>query len=366
MRIVLRDTVSIYANPVPNLVSRQAVFPGLVKLDSGELLAMFSIGEAFDSADMRSYVSRSSDDGRTWQAPELMHTGEVSGDVESESYKPLKLSDGSLIAAGYTFVRPDKLTPIVDPDTSLVLPMRNRVSFSGDEGRTWTVPQVFNVEDQGLELSGPAIELASGRIIAAAPPFHLGSSGHEGWIIFSDDRGKSWDKLSTFYRSEGGEIGAWECRLCETEPGKVVVLFWAYDNANGRNLDNHIVISTDGGESSGPAISTGIHAQASSLLPLGSDRLLTIHAHRESPVGLIVRELRIARGSVEVASECALFAQETMAASTDGIADQFASLKFGQPSLLRLSETEVLATCWQVENCQYVIKGYRLGIEPDS
>jgi sialidase-1 len=52
-----------------------------------------------------------------------------------------------------------------------------------------------------------------------------------------------------------------------------------------------------------------------------------------------------------------------MASRTGDIAGQFASLKFGQPSLLRLSGNEVLAAWWQVDNCQHVIKAchIRLG-----
>ena len=39
------------------------------------------------------------------------------------------------------------------------------------------------------------------------------------------------------------------------------------------------------------------------------------------------------------------------------------SLKFGQPSLLRLSETEVLATHWAVEDGQGRILTHRLQVE---
>ena len=40
------------------------------------------------------------------------------------------------------------------------------------------------------------------------------------------------------------------------------------------------------------------------------------------------------------------------------------NLKFGQPSLLRLSETEVLATHWAVEDGQGRILTHRLQVEP--
>ena len=135
-----------------------------------------------------------------------------------------------MIATGYAFVRPDALTPIVDPVSFDVLPLKNKISFSKDLGESWSVPNVFNVLDKPLEISGPCIQLATGRILAACPPFHLGETGHSGWIIYSDDNGKSWNKLSDFFNSPNGEIAAWECRLCEIDNNGVAVMIDATHN----------------------------------------------------------------------------------------------------------------------------------------
>lgn len=355
------EEFTIYSNPDPLLVSRQATFPGIVQLVTGEIVAIFSIGQAFDAADTRAYVSRSADEGRTWTEPVRLHGHETQPE-ESESFKPLLLRDGSLLATGYVFVRPTPLTPVVDPKTLALLELRNKVSISTDGGRTWSVPETFSVEGQPLELSGPCIELSSGRIIGAAGPFHLGKTGHAGWIIASDDRGSTWRKLSEFYRSPQGNVSAWECRLCEMAPDHVAVIFWAYDNAAAANLNNHLAISSDGGATFEPARDTGIKGQASNLLPLGSDRLLTIHAHRQAPVGLVVRRIDVSGRGVRVEEELDLFMDETMGSETADIKKQFASLKFGQPSLLRLQSGEILAACWSFENSQHVIKGYRLAL----
>jgi len=166
-----------------------------------------------------------------------------------------------------------------------------------------------------------------------------------------------------FYRSSDGTIAPWECRLCELDDDKVVVLFWAYDTARQLNLDNHMVVSNDGGNSFAPAIATGIRGQASNLMALGSNRVLSIHCHREDPVSLTVRTLVLNDNSVTVESESALFETGSMASKTDDIAQQFGSLKFGQPSLLRLSDTNVIAACWRVEKGQHVITGYRLTLD---
>jgi sialidase-1 len=355
------EELTIYANPAPLLVSRQAVFPGIVQMPSGELLAMFSIGQAFDAADMRAHVSRSVDGGRSWSAPVPLHRHRFEPE-ESESFKPLLLADGRLMAAGYVFVRPDPLTPVVDPETFALLPLRNKTSFSSDGGRTWSVPGYFDVEGEPLELSGPAIQLATGRLLAAASPFHLGVENHSGWIVASDDAGSSWYKLSEFYRSPGGNVSAWEARLAEIGHGWVAVIFWAYDNRVQANLNNHIAFSHDGGASFGSALDTGLHGQASNLMPLDESRILTIHAHREEPVGLVLRRVRVSGDNFLVEEELDLFRAPSMASDSADIRRQFGSLKFGQPSLLRLQDGDVFAACWSYENGQHVIKGFRLAL----
>ena len=54
-------TKDIYTNPLPQLKSRQAIFPSLCELDDGRIAASFIIGEAFESVDSRAYISFSDD-----------------------------------------------------------------------------------------------------------------------------------------------------------------------------------------------------------------------------------------------------------------------------------------------------------------
>ena len=364
MKLAHEGEFTIYANPLPLLVSRQAAFPGLVTLPDGDILAMFSIGQAFDAADMRTHVSRSSDGGRTWSTQVALHDGTA---LESESFKPVVLPDQRLLAAGYVFERPDMVTPIADPETQALLPLRNKCCWSSDGGKTWTAPRAFSVDGAQLELSGPAIATQDVRILGAAAPFHLDDNGHEGWIIESLDGGESWHRLSVFFRSQQGNVAPWECRLCEMASGRIAVQFWAYDVSAQTNLDVHIALSTDGGHSFLPAIRTGIQAQASGLIALDETRILAIHAHREAPAGLVARVLRLSDSDVEIQAECPIFGGEAQASqNADGIVRQFGSLRFGQPGLLRLSDTDFIVSCWQVQDCQHVIRGDRLRLDTNG
>lgn len=359
MRLI--EASSIYSNPDPLLLSRQALFPGLLQLPDGDIVALFSIGQAFDAADMRTFVSRSTDEGRSWSPPMRLHNHQAVPD-EQEAFKPVRLNDGSILATGYTFVRPDPLRPIVDPNTLAVPELRVKVSRSTDDGRTWMTPRTVDIEGTPLEMSGPAAQLASGRIIAATSPFHLQKDGHAGWIVASDDAGETWFKLSEFFRAPRSDIHAWECRLAVWDEDRVVVLWWAYDHSAGINLNNHVALSSDGGASFGPAIDTGVKGQSSNIIHLEEDTFLTIHTHREVPAALTVRRVDIGDGGFRVVEALDLFASAAMGSTTAGMKQQFGDLKFGQPSLLRLTSGAIFAYCWAFEDHMYVIKGFR--IEP--
>lgn len=361
MALTAEAPFTIWANPAPLLVSRQAVFPGLVRLDDGTLIAMFAIGQAFDAADQRMYVSRSSDGGASWSEPAPVPQVNDLDMPESETLKPLVLGDGTLIATGYGFARRDPLTPIVDSASGALLPMRNKISRSHDGGLTWSPSRAFSVEGAALELSGPCIALPDGAVLGAAAPFHLGAGDQEGWLIRSDDAGRTWHRQSVFHRTENGHIAPWECRLAWLGGERIAVLFWAYDTRGECNLPNHLALSGDGGDTF-TTIDTGIAAQASNLMPLGTDRLLTIHCHREAPVSLTARIVTIDGGQIQVEAKCALLEGARAIEATDA-AGQFASLSFGQPGLVRLDEATFLAAWWQVENRQHVIKGCRLRLD---
>jgi sialidase-1 len=98
----------------------------------------------------------------------------------SESFKPTRLHDGTLLATGYVFERPDDTESIVDEATFKVLPLKNMCSRSYDHGITWDTPYAIDINGEPLELSGPCAQLETGQIVSAASPLHLDDNGHCG------------------------------------------------------------------------------------------------------------------------------------------------------------------------------------------
>ena len=362
--IEVTDSHVVYENPIPHIRSRHAYFPGLVKLPSGDLLALFAMGEAMDATNVTTYVSRSRDEGRTWDLQGPLHEKSPEHRLYSDCLKPTVLKDGILIATGYRFHRTGLEEHIANPETDGLRPGDDLVTFSSDEGRTWSVPQAIpRTRPELIEASGPSVQLRSGTILVAGQLFPLwdGSypSGHGGALLRSDDGGKTWDDRTLFCSRTLGAVSASEPRICQMQDGRIVILFWAIDHAAGGSRPNHVVASHDGGESWSDPLDTGIGAQASNVMYLGGEMLLTIHCHREGETGLYVRIVDFTDDRWRTVEEAVIWGNAP-SSRIARYAEMGKNLKFGQPSLLPLDNGEILATHWAVEDSQGRIRTHRL------
>ena len=361
----------VYENPKPHVHSRHGFFPGLAELPSGELIAMFMIAEAFESPDGTTFLSRSRDHGRTWELQGRLHGAPRLGVPTTDTMKPTLLRDGSLIAMGYRFHRLDTEQGIGIDETGGILPGEDIVSFSRDGGRTWSMPAVIGrTRPELLEISGPCLELESGDLLAVAALFKMvdGSnpSGQVGVLLRSSDRGTHWDDRNLFFRSPAGDMTPFESRICRMEDGRLVVLSWAYDQVAGRHFANQTVVSRDEGRTWSKPIDTGIMSQASGLLPLAENTLLTIHSHRDEIPGIVVRLVDFAADRWQVREELTIWGKGAARQTRTGqpMPEMFTSLRFGQPSLIRLATGEFLAAHWSMDAGQGRIHAHRLRVQP--
>jgi sialidase-1 len=425
----------------PQVSGKQAVrrrngyFPGLAILPSGDLLALFVISEAFESADATTWVARSEDLGETWnlegalrdlssrgespgaygerQSPEeiekhgspvrqpqspsgsirkSIENGKISlqikrgpgaligngGDAgektqpdvsRSDYLKPTILRDGTVIALGYCFYRRDPAAGISIEATGGILPGEDIVSFSPDEGKTWTPHRVIlRTRPELYEISGPCLELGSGDLVAVAAPFRMpdggNPSGQLGILLRSRDKGRTWTDDEIFFRSPVGNMTPYESRICEMQPGRLVAIVWAYNTAAERHHPNHIAVSHDDGRTWSSPVDTAIWGQASNLIWVGGDRLLTIHAHRGENPGIFLRLVDFRRDVWTPLEETVIYGTGSPEQTKSGqaMAEMFAALKFGQPSLLQLPDGEILAAHWTVEEGLGKIRVHRLRV----
>ncbi len=354
----------LYENAEPNLFSRHGYFPGVVKLNSGKLLCMFVMGQAFESADQTTWISTSNDSGQTWTLQGPVYDKSILGIATSDCLKPTLLIDGRLIAIGYRFDRSNPDCKLVNPQTGGLRKAEVIVSFSDDEGRSWSIPKPISLpRSASLEISGPCIELYNGVLLAGGSSFPLWDGinprGNDGVLLQSGDRGQTWSDDVLYFKSESGTVIPFETRFCQMNDGRIVAIVWAHDTAIGKNLTNHITVSNDGGQTWSSPIDTGIPAQASNLIPLEGDRLLTIHAQREGQIGLYVRVIQLQGSKLNILCEKNIW-DNAVSVKISSYSDMSTNLKFGQPSLVRLSGDEFLATHWAIIDGQGKILSHRV------
>lgn len=141
---------------------------------------------------------RSTDGGKTWSAPVTVAQGTGYGNGFGDVCV-LKTSNGKLVALyvggpGYFSSTPSA-------------PIRSYVSFSSDNGQTWTAPQNITSQIFGDGCadpvratwqgsffgSGRGLTLRDGRLMAVISARGPGFTGSHNYAVYSDDEGLTWN-----------------------------------------------------------------------------------------------------------------------------------------------------------------------------
>ena len=350
----------IYENPLPQLRARQSAFPNVCEIAPSHLLAAHQMGEAFESVDGATYVSESTDGGRSWSAPRRACAPDE-GDIPlSDCAKLTRLQDGRLVLFGYEFYREDPELPLSNAQTGGLLTDRVFYALSADNGKTWTrhieVPTAWNGH---TEASAPLTVLQDGSWatpIAGFPRWDGSAAGRTcGRLLRSTDCGRSWNDDAVCMAFPSDTVACYEQRMCQTGSGVIAVIAWNEDLVSGKRLNNHIALSVDGGHTFSAPIDTGVGGQSAGILSLGAERILTLHAVRRDTdrPGIYACIGEITGGELHLGTpECVWQPNVPMTRDTH-MAGIFSFLKFGQPGAVRLSDGTVLMTHWICEDGCY-------------
>ena len=350
---------NIYDNPLPQLKSRQSYFPNLCETDDGKLLCCFTIGEAMEAVDCCQYISESSDNGETWSEPRLIF---APGDIpENDAVKLTNIGGGRIMAFGYRFIREDPSKPQGNPETGGLLPDEVFYSVSEDGGKTFGekihVPEHWNGH---TEASGELKRLKNGALaapITGFPQWDGTWAGRNcGRLLVTEDEGKTWNDDTVCMEFPGDNVTCYEQRICVLESGTIVNIGWNEDVKEGKRLPNHITYSDDNGKTFSAPIDTGIMGQASSVCALGGEKFIAIVSRRRDTdePGVYGYVVDFSGKTFNVTDEAKLWGPEIMTRA-GGMAEIFAFLKFGQPSLFVTKAGRKFLLFWYAKEGQYSI-----------
>lgn len=364
-----RSSQLVYRNPKPHLRSRQTYHPTLLRRPDGEMLCSFDLCEAVESLDYRTWLSRSSDDGLTWQLQGQIPVDEPHCPMPV-SLRLRQMSDGTVVAFGGRWHRDDPDEGQVNRETQGMAPMDLILLRSADGGRHWGKPEILAPPVVGpcFEICHPIVELPGGRWLAPTSTWRGWSgehpSGEMAITLISDDRGKSWPRFGVSFDGRKTGYIHWEQSVAPLRDGRLLAVAWAYDPRTGRTLPTPYCFSADRGETFSAPRPTGFRGQTCKLLPLADGRLLCVYRRDDKP-GLW-GTLAHLEGDAWINEESALLWGNGLSnsgmAGASGVADGLSDLKFGYPSLLQLPSGEVMVAFWCFENWSTNIRLLRLDI----
>ena len=350
----------IYDNPLPQLRARNSAFCYACQLEDGTLLATHQIGEAFESVDGTTYISESCDGGRTWSEPRKAFDKSNEKIPITDNGKISRLSDGKLVILGYEFPRPNPDLPLGNPQTGGLLDDSVYFSVSVDNGKTWS--EHYAIPNKWVchtEASAPLYELKDGSWatpITGFPDWEGKPYARNcGRLLRSFDKGNTWNDDTVCMEFDGDTVTCYEQRLCQTTDGTLVVIGWNEDTKTGKRLNNHVTFSFDNGKTFTKPVDTGIGGQASSLLALDDNKVLSIHAIRRDTdkPGIYACIADINGGKWNVISNECVWSPNVPIIQDKKMAEVFAFLKFGQPSCIKLNDGKILLTHWVCEEGCY-------------
>jgi sialidase-1 len=365
--IEVLGTGLIYRNPKPQVHSRHAYFPSLIAMPDGELLATMDIGSAFEAADMRTFICRSSDGGKTWSRPEQIFEPDESEHPVSTTCRVSLMPDGSLMGWACLFDRTDTEIGLVNPVTDGFVETRFAVVRSHDRGMTWIAPRPVKLplDWRYFETCSPPIAI-NGRILVPSSPVRATdgslSSISNGIAFVSEDTGETWPKAVTVFPGGRDTPSAWEQKLARLSDGRLLAVCWSYDPVADGPVPNRWTVSDDGGVTFGKPGSTGIHGETCTPIALEENHVLCVYRGYKQ-LGLRAHLAKINGDKWESLADVSVWAGPSYGEEKkESKWAQMRTLQLGLPTLVRLPDGDILAAFWCVEDCVGNIRWYRFRV----
>jgi hypothetical protein len=360
----------VFRNPRPYLKSIHAWHPSIVELEHGKLLCAFDLGQAAESLDYRTYISLSENGGDNWSPPRRLFEDSVPGPT-THTVRISRMRDGTLVGLGARFYRHNTDEGLANRETMGLVPMDMILLSSRDSGRTWQGPTKIEPPLVGpaFEVCHAIVEMANGDWWAPTQtwPDWDGRAPHgmQAVALISRDQGQTWpDYVSVFDTNNRSKIH-FEQSVTQMADGRLLAVAWAYEQASRKTLATPFAVCEDGRTFSKARVS-GIRGQTAKLLSLDGDNFACVYRRHDKP-GLWMQLARLTDGEWINLEELLLWDGATDGQRTRfNTSDELSSLKFGYPTLSRLTNGEIMVAFWCSEDGVHNIRWYRLSVSAET
>jgi hypothetical protein len=368
--ITIENTGLVYRNPIPHVRSVHAYFPSVACLDNGDMLATVVLGEAFEAANLRTHLCRSTDGGETWVHEGPLYPG-TDDRLTSDACRITPLPDGGAVAFMVRHGRDDYPNEgLSNADTLGFVPTELLLLRTSDGGISWSGPSTLTPP-----LVGPSFELCSPITVLSDGRWVLPTSTWPGWDgdcpngirmigMVSHDQGATWPEYWNVMNEPEGQIFFWESKIIELADGRLMAIAWVYDADEAKDRPNHFSLSSDGGTTWSRPISTGIIGQTMTPYPLADGRVLSVYRRMDEP-GLWADVARIENDQWVSESSAPLWGHQVggLTSQSDDMVHNFNVLRFGAPCVTQLSDGALFVAFWCYEDCVSEVRWIKLRVE---
>lgn len=360
----------VYRNPKPHLRAIHTWHPSIVRLDDGELVASFDLGQAVESLDYRTYLARSSDGGQSWSAPTLL-LEETTPRRSTHSIRISRTAAGALLGFGGRYYRDNPEEGLVNRANLGYVPMDLILHQSTDGGKTWKGPLTIEPPLVGpsFEICHRILELPDGTWLAPTSTWRgwdgESPNGMKAVILVSRDQGRSWPEVLTTFDGTSEGLIYWEQSVTSLPDGRLLAVSWVFDEATGKSRPNRFTVSNADGRTFPSPRENGLHGQTAKVITLRDGRILCLYRREDQP-GLWAHLARINGDAWEPLAEAPVWrgAEAGMSGRTSA-GEELSGLKFGYPSMVQLPDGEVFAVFWCCEDCIHNIRWVRLRVDEE-
>jgi sialidase-1 len=356
----------VYRNPKPHLRAVHTWHPSVVLLDDGELLASFDLGQAVESLDYRTYLSRSQDLGQTWSPPVRLFEDPIER-RSTHSVRIGRVSNGALVGFGARMYRDDPEQGLINHDNLGYVPMDLILLESRDGGHRWAGPRTIEPPLVGpaFEICHSIRELRDGRWLAPTSTWKgwdgQAPNGMNAIALVSHDQGKTWPQFISVMDGYRQGIIHWEQSLVELPDGRLLSVAWAVQESTGKTLPTPYAIAPDG-RAFGPPRPTGFRAQTAKIVCLRDGRILCLYRRDDKP-GLWANLVRIDGDAWVNLEELAVWQGAASGMIGEAPAgEELSALKFGFPSMVQLPDGDVMGLFWCMEDGIHNIRWVRIRV----